>query len=159
MIFKHEFWITNISRERDISLRDLGLTIRKGESRNLLDSKHYNYSLDQLEKSASSGSIFAKSTYIKVRNVPPREAVSPGRYISKNGRFVKEQPRMSVKIVEPKFEELDFDSKMNTEKFAAEEANIAADDHAPALAVDKRYVNNKPPEKSALNIEEEEYNE
>ncbi len=66
----NEFWITNISN-RDVMLSDLGLSIKRGESRNLLDSKHYTYTKDHLQKSLESGSLHKKSNIIKVREVVP----------------------------------------------------------------------------------------
>jgi hypothetical protein len=64
-----EFWVINISKQ-NVSLSDLRLTIPAGRSFNLLDSRHFNYSADQLEKSMTSGSLFKKSDKIKRRGIP-----------------------------------------------------------------------------------------
>jgi hypothetical protein len=144
---KYEFWITNISQDRDVSLADLRLTIRKGENRNLLDSRHYDYTVEQLEKSAESGSIKAKSHYIKVRRVRPRRVVMPGLYTSTRGRVV-EKLRTNVEIDVKSFDELDefFDIEnpdrlhASQEKFAADDADIVQDDVRPVLAVDEKFV-------------------
>src|SRR5574338_1468911 len=64
------FWLTNISNA-NVSLADLNLTIKAFSSVNLLDKKHYKYTLEQLEKSQESGSLFNKRDRIVVRNVPP----------------------------------------------------------------------------------------
>lgn len=139
-INKHEFWITNISQTKDISLSDLCLTIRCGESRNLLDSKHYSYTLEQLEQSAKSGSIKSRSKFIKVRNIPPRDVIKPGSYEIAKNRIVM-PPRHKVDIEVPKYEELDFfEDKDLEERFAADDADIVHNDNAPALAVDEQYV-------------------
>lgn len=136
---KHEFWITNISRNKDISLGDLRLTIRKGESRNLLDSKHYSYTLDELEKSAESGSIKIKSKFIKVRNLPPLYAVNPGKYqIAKQFRISKAR-NFNVDVTKPKFEELDFENEQDLDLVVEDEADIIHNDNVPILAVDKQY--------------------
>src|SRR5579885_2867901 len=82
------FWVTNICN-RNVSLADLDLTIKAFTSVNLLDKKHYPYTLEQLQKSATSGSLFAKKNMIVPRKNPPaihhndvtadREAVIPSR--------------------------------------------------------------------------------
>jgi hypothetical protein len=59
IINKDSFWITNISK-RIVSLSDLGLAVKPMTSINLLDSKHYYLNKEQLTKSETSGSIFAK---------------------------------------------------------------------------------------------------
>ncbi len=136
---QHEFWVTNISRERDVALADLCLTIRRGESRNLLDARHYSYTLEELKTSAESGSIKAKSKVIKVREVRPSLVVMPGLYVAKQGRFAVPL-RNKVDINIPQYEELEVDVvKEIEEKFAAEEADIVDDDMQPALAVDVKY--------------------
>jgi hypothetical protein len=64
------FWVTNICN-RNVSLSDLNLTIKAFSSVNLLDSKHYYYTEEQLLKSAQSGSLLAKSNKIVVRKMAP----------------------------------------------------------------------------------------
>ncbi len=66
-----EFWVTNISK-RNVGLTDLALNIKRQSSVNLLDRKHYSYTLEQLEKSAESGSIFIKRHFIRVRKIAPQ---------------------------------------------------------------------------------------
>ena len=139
---RHEFWVTNIHPKKDISLGDLRLTIRKGESRNLLDSRHYTYTLDQLEESVKTGSIKKRSRWIKVRNLPPRYPVKPGRYqLAENGRFGK--LRYKIEIEEKDFKELHVDKKELQEQFAADDADIVHNDNAPALSVDEQYKKNE----------------
>ena len=50
---KMEFWVTNIS-STNVSLSDLALTIKARSTVNLLDEKHYNFTLEQLLKSKAS---------------------------------------------------------------------------------------------------------
>jgi uncharacterized protein YqgQ len=64
------FWITNIS-PRNVTLADLATNIKAFTSVNLLDDRHYAYTMEQLEKSMKSGSIFKKKDIIKVRDIPP----------------------------------------------------------------------------------------
>lgn len=68
---KNEFYVINISN-RNVSLRDLYLTIPKYKKINLL-SKHYNYTLDQLIKSATSGSLYKKRNKILLINKTLKE--------------------------------------------------------------------------------------
>ena len=136
---KREFWVTNIAPDRDVSLADLRLTVRHGETRNLLDNKHYSYTLEELQKSAESGSIKAKSRFIKVRDIQPQPVIQPGAYVAKSGRIVTPL-RTNVEIEIPHYEELDIEAeKENLEKLAAEEADIEQQDQRPVLNVDKIY--------------------
>lgn len=141
---KPEFWVANIRQDRDVALRDLRLTIRAGKTVNLLDDRHYHYTLEQLQKSAKSGSIFAKSRMIKVRegkpqNVPKmvREVVIP--------RILKPVRNKNIDVSIPNYEELDFVKKTEEElraeeeRLAAEMADAAAQDYAPILPVDKKF--------------------
>lgn len=57
----------NISN-RDVSLSDLNLTIRAKRTINLLDSKHYSFTFEQLQKSLESGSLFKKRHILKFLN-------------------------------------------------------------------------------------------
>lgn len=122
-----EFWIKNISK-MNVSLSDLQLVVPAGRSWNLLDHKHFSYKLEQLEKSASVGSIFKKSDKIKVRSVPPVEPVKPGIYVAVND-FREVKPRSLIKIEEKRYEELetDLDPRVAEEKHAADFAAIEED--------------------------------
>ena len=63
------FWITNISN-KNVTLSDLYISVKANSSVNLM-SKHYYFTLEQLEKSVASGSIYKKSDKIKKRKIPP----------------------------------------------------------------------------------------
>lgn len=110
------FWITNISK-RNVGLTDLALTVKKQSSVNLLDSRHYKYTLEQLEESAKSGSIFAKSHYIKVRKVPP-QIIEEKMLIVQGERVGLKKSMVEIEIKE--YDALD-DSD---EKFAENQADI-----------------------------------
>lgn len=133
----HEFWVTNVSNKMDISLSDLRLTIRRGQSKNLLDPRYYKYTLDQLHESAETGSISKKSRYIKVRDLPPTKVIKPGVHMSKQNR----QPnvvRTNVEIEIPKYADLDIETLENDiETFAAEEADFADEDNTPILPIEE----------------------
>jgi len=114
---KH-FWITNISN-KDISLEDLGLTIKAHRSINLLDRRHYSLNTAQLTASAATGSLFKKRDKVVVRKIPPpierrkllevdREAVIPTRRRSTN------------KVEEVYYEELD----ISDDTFAEQAADL-----------------------------------
>lgn len=110
---KAEFWIKNISK-KNVTLSDLALSVKAGANLNLL-SKHFSYTVEQLLASAESGSLFVKSSMIKVRNVPPEELVRPGIYTFQPFEPAK-QFRSLVKVEEKRYEELD----LSDEKFAAQ---------------------------------------
>lgn len=109
-----EFWITNVS-DLNVSLRDLALSVPARRSMNLLDSKHFNYTLEQLEKSAESGSLFKKGKLIKVRKVAPDEEVKPGIHTTKTPLFMRLKYKAII-IEEPEYEEL----QISDEQFADE---------------------------------------
>lgn len=123
-VLEDQFWITNISN-KNVSLRDLALTVpgvKNGNPRhmNLLDSRHFHYTAEQLEESATSGSLFAKSNLIKIRKVVPMVKVKPGLYVLNEPRNTP--LRSQVVIVEKKLEDLvnDDEALMSDQKFAME---------------------------------------
>jgi hypothetical protein len=135
-----ELWITNINRSQDISLGDLALTVRRGQSVNLLAKKkngwpRYTFTREQVDASIASGSIFKKGAHIKVRKIAPevfinRVEVAP--ILDTSAARVTRKPQ-EIEVVE--FPDLDFDEGSD-EAFAAENADMDAADRAPILAVD-----------------------
>jgi hypothetical protein len=115
---ENEFWVSNLS-DRNVSLRDLGLTIRSRSNVNLLDSRHYSLKKEQLELSAASGSLFAKSKILKVRQVAPEILIKSGVSLSSMPRFIAQNTcRTGIIVEEQKFEELSIlesDEKMADE--------------------------------------------
>jgi hypothetical protein len=142
------FWVSNINQKRDIMLGDLRVTVRAGRTINLLDSRHYHFTIEQLRASAKNGSIFKKGRWIKVREGSPQQPPTMVQEIVRKRRVL--QPlRTSVDVDAPSFEELDFiDSAEADSAFAEEQADAAFQDHAPALAVDKKYLE-KPEDEEA----------
>lgn len=111
------FWVTNISK-RNVSLSDLNLTIKAFASINLLDNKHYSYSIQQLQASAKSGSIYAKRDKIVVRDVAPEMLKMNVPRLAET--YIPSRER-SVYVIENKeYEELN----MSDEDFAKENADI-----------------------------------
>ena len=111
-----EFWVSNIS-DRNVTVRDLGISLRSKSNVNLLDSRHYNFTLDQLKLSAESGSLHIKSDKLKVRQVAPVQLILPGPQLSNMPRFIAQNTARTGIIVEEKvFEELNIPD----EKFADE---------------------------------------
>lgn len=120
------FWITNVSN-RNVSLADLNLTVKAFTSVNLLDNKHYSYTLEQLEKSEKEGSLAKKSRLISVRKIEPE-------YLKVNVPFVHEtyipsRERSIYNIKDEKYEELN----ISDEDFANENAETAELDKLPLL--------------------------
>lgn len=104
-----EFWVSNIS-DRNVTLRDLALSVKARSHVNLLDSRHYSYTLEQLQTSAESGSLYAKQRLLKVREVPPPEPVKIGLNKSKLPLFMADNPLFSRLVIEePQYEELEVD--------------------------------------------------
>lgn len=120
------FWVTNIS-DRNVSLCDLGLTIRAGATVNLLDSRHYHLTEQQLETSAATGSIATKNDKIKVRKVPPSTLKTVPKL--QETSFIPSRKISRVEVIPPKHVELD----MSDEKFAEQNADLAETDRRPRL--------------------------
>lgn len=140
---KEELWITNINRFKDIRIGDLGLTIRQGQSLNLLSTKKnglssFNLTRAQIDNSISNGSIFRARNYIKVRIVAPqvftsRVDVAQGLDLSSR-RNLRKPPE----IEQLEFPDLDLEDG-SAEDFAAENADMDAADRSPILAVDPMF--------------------
>lgn len=102
-----EFWISNIS-DKNVSLRDLAYSVPARKHVNLL-GKGFNFTIEQLEKSAESGSLKAKGHFIKIRSTePPTVSIFfVQKEVSKEPRFTTKQPAYSLlKIEQKEFEEL-----------------------------------------------------
>lgn len=112
------FWLTNISNA-NVSLADLNLTIKAFSSVNLLDKKHYKYTLEQLEKSLSEGSIFLKRDKIKKRVGAPKVIQMNTPFLQET--FIPTRERSVLNIKEEYYEEL----SISDEQFARENADIA----------------------------------
>jgi hypothetical protein len=120
---KQSFWITNISK-MNVSLSDLGLHIYAMRSINLLDARHYSLTLEQIQKSAESGSLFKKRDKIVIRKVIPESAIELSPPIQNDAIFPTRQ-RSLVDIEKITYEELD----IKDEDFAEENADTAESDH------------------------------
>ena len=133
--------MTNTSVDRDVSIGDLRITVRRGQTVNLLDRKHYHFTIEQLRKSAESGSLKAKSYFLKVREKAGAPRTVKMIQEIEPRRVLKSVPRNAVKIEEPKYKDLDFVEEADAE-IARESAEAEAIDHRPLLAVDKKYFEN-----------------
>lgn len=112
------FWLTNISK-RNVSLADLNLTIKSFSSVNLLDKRHYAYTLEQLEKSVSSGSVFKKRDKIVVRILAPE--VTKKNMIIDRDTSIPSRERSIYSIKQENYEELN----VSDEDFAKDNADTA----------------------------------
>lgn len=120
------FWLTNFSK-RNVSLADLNLTIKAFSSVNLLDKKHYSYTLDQLVKSANEGSIFKKQSMLVVRQTAP--TVIKMNIPFDRETFIPSRERSLYSIKEENYDELN----VSDEDFAKENADIVALDAKPLV--------------------------
>jgi len=114
------FWLTNISN-RNVSLYDLNLTVRAFSSVNLMDNRHYNYTEEQLEKSAKSGSIFKKRNLLKVRSVAP--TIIKMDVSMSNEALIPSRERSVLSIKEEHYEEL----SVSDEEFANQNSDLIDD--------------------------------
>lgn len=102
--YKPHFWITNISN-MNVSLSDLNLTIPKRAHMNLLDGKHFNFTIDQLIISSNSGSLYKKRDKVIIRQVVPDLTI---KQILKESDIPLESRTKSIIIAkEEKYQELE----------------------------------------------------
>jgi hypothetical protein len=121
------FWVTNIS-DRNVTLADLALNIPAFRTVNLLDTRHYQYKLEQLQKSAASGSIFKKRDKIAVRRMAP-DIQKDGKLIDRQAA-IPSRERSVLEIKEEKYEEL----QVSNEEFAIENADLVEMDSKPVFS-------------------------
>lgn len=114
---KITFWVTNISN-MNVSLSDLNLTIKPFSSVNLLDSKHYSYTKEQLDKSVKDGSIFKKRNKIFVRKVAP--IVEKKTILSIKDTYIQSRERSVYSIKQETYEELE----MTDDEFIKENIDL-----------------------------------
>jgi len=95
-----EFWVTNVSK-KNVTLGDLALSIPRGRSYNLLDSRNFDYTEEQLVKSAESGSLWVKRHLIKMGIQPREEPKDEGPTISKQPIQIRKAS--AVKLEEPEY--------------------------------------------------------
>ncbi len=117
---KSYFWLTNTSKY-NVSLADLNLTIKAFSSINLLNSKHYSYTIEQLEKSAKSGSIFKKRKILSVRKVPPT-MIKMNIPVMEQA-LIPSRERSVLEIKEEHYEEL----SVSDEEFAIQNSDMIDD--------------------------------
>lgn len=115
---KKEFWIINIST-RNVSLADLNITINSFNSVNLL-SKHYHLTLEQIESSVKSGSIFKKRDKIKIKGKAPIKEIAKPILEDKNGVLPNTRTKSIVMTKHEHYEELE----LSDEQFAEENADL-----------------------------------
>lgn len=120
------FWVTNMS-PMNVTLADLALNIKAFSTVNLLDKRHYGYTLEQLIKSKESGSLFKKRDKIAIRDVPPPRPEKPKTPFAQSS-FFPDRARSIYEIEEEEYEELkvsDQDQKKQDELYAQENADLA----------------------------------
>lgn len=115
---KQSFWVTNISN-RNVSLTDLNLTIKTFTTVNLLDNRHYDYTLEQLQESAIGGSLFNKRTMVVVREYGPDKISKTVPFDRET--FIPTRQRSIFSMKEESYEELN----VTDEQFAEENAETA----------------------------------
>src|SRR5258706_16154818 len=123
---RRALWVANMSG-MNVTLADLALNIRAFSSVNLLDDRHYKYTVEQLLKSKESGSLFKKRDKIAVRDVPPPDP-EKNRIQIVYGSIIPDRTRSLYKVNEEEYEELKVsqeDQKKQDEIYAQENADLA----------------------------------
>lgn len=120
------FWVTNMS-PMNVTLADLALNIKAFSTINLLDDRHYKYTIEQLLKSQESGSLFKKRNKIAVRDIPPPDP-EKNKVPIVYGSIIPDRTRSLFNIKEEEYEELKVsneDQKKQDEIYAQENADLA----------------------------------
>lgn len=115
-----EFWVSNIS-DRNVSLSDLALVIRARTHVNLLDSRHYHFTQEQLQLSADSGSLFKKNNLLKVRKLIPPDPIIKKLEISNETIERRTSVYSNLEIVEPQIDELNVSETEFIDQLTTEE--------------------------------------
>ncbi len=126
-------WVTNMTK-RDILIGDLGARIPSMKTVDLLDDWHSIYTLERVQKSLESGSLFArkKAKQILVRQSAPGQ--KPPRTLDVSNVSYPNRARSTIKFEEKVFEELEIGgSREEEEIFADEMAESAVVDHAATI--------------------------
>ena len=125
----YHFWISNIAKN-DIILGDLGIRVPAGAHMNLLDTKYYSYTPEELIKSAKSGSLhqYIKRNKMCIRRIPP----------TKETKLLQEDPRAwdpsivisrplrsAIEVEEPYYEELE----ISDETYASEASDFTDEEY------------------------------
>ena len=121
-----EFWVTNVSK-MNVSLGDLDLTIKAYTTVNLLDKRHYHYTIEQLKKSAESGSLYKKRDKIYPRKNAPEIPNQRIDYVE--NAVIPPRDKSVFQIEQQNYEELD----LTDEEFAEENAEMADIDAQPII--------------------------
>lgn len=120
------FWVTNMS-PMNVTLADLAVNIKAFSTVNLLDKKHYSYTLEQLLKSKESGSLFKKRDKISVREIaPPKKKPDILPFIQSS--VIPDRTRSIYQIDDKEYEELQVsqeDQQKQDEIYAKENADLA----------------------------------
>lgn len=117
-----ELWITNISK-KNVTLRDLNMSIPAMRSINLI-SKNNRFNLELVERSISSGSIFAKRDKIKVRRVAPFDEKKVLE-VSKEPLYTADNVLLSQVVIDnPHYEELSMSDEQFFDELTNEEGKI-----------------------------------
>lgn len=115
---KQEFWVMNITK-KDIALSDLGVIIRAKTTVNLLDHKHYNCTVEQLQKSLENGSLYQKKGSIFKRNTPPI-LNSDIKIVVDRSAVIPTRARSVYELKQEHYEEL----SLSDEEFAEQNADV-----------------------------------
>ena len=117
-------WITNATN-RKIVLGDLRFTLKPFQTIDILDDRHSNYTLEEIENSINKGSIGARlNKSIYVRKEAPIKKNNKKIEISKVSYPFKK--RTIVEFDEPNYEELQINT--SDEEFANDNADVAGNE-------------------------------
>ena len=111
----------------NVGLSDLNLTVKAFTSVNLLDKKHYSYTIEEIEKSAKDGSLAKKKKKIAKREIAPEIIKISMSFLQDT--YIPSRERSVYEIKETKYEELN----ITDEQFAEENAETADLDTKPLI--------------------------
>lgn len=119
------FWISNVSK-RLISVSDIGILLQPYQSINLLDSRHYSLTEDQIQTSLTTGALSRVKDKVVVRKVPPGIAKMRGGsrlQVEENSEYPS-QVRSIIEHKEFNYEDL----HITDDEYAAQNAELSEED-------------------------------
>ncbi len=129
-----EFWITNITNT-NVNLTDLGFTVKPWMTINILDSRHYYFTKEQILKSVESGSLYKRRDKIVVRKTPPI-LNKPHLVTVDENSITPNKSKSSIVVVEKNYEDLNFpELSIKDDDFAERNAEVALLDHEPSIKI------------------------
>ena len=127
-------WIVNLTNTH-LSLTDVRVTLPPYSTMDILDYRHSSLTVQEVEKSLESGSLFTAQDKKRIRIRQSQPQALPEKTIELSQVSFPNKYRSSVVIEEKHYEELDL--FINDEEFAEQNAEMSMLEHEPKINIKK----------------------